>query len=105
MGKKIVNNTEYCNETPNDLITILEQLRENRTRITLDYGDVKTGRSWGDTCDITGRLSRSMGPTHIPILVNNSRSLGGGGILDHCIISIRHANKKQGGVIYKRVKS
>jgi hypothetical protein len=30
-----------------------------------------------------------MGPEKVPLLVSNRRSLGGGAILDHCIVRIR----------------
>lgn len=99
---KTVNGTSYHDETPDLLVRVLEDLRESRARITLDYGDVKTGKSWDDVYDISGRIGRSTGLTKIPLLVHNARSMGGGGILDHCILSIRYANKRDGGVIYKR---
>jgi hypothetical protein len=40
---------------------------------------------------VTGRVSRSMGPMKIPILISSSRAMGGGGILDGCIVRIRTA--------------
>lgn len=93
--------TAYHIETDDELVRILENIRHDGTRVTLDYGDVKTGESWGEQYDITGTLSRSTGRIKIPILIHNSRSFGGGAILDHCIIGIKHSNKSNGGDIYR----
>lgn len=98
---KVFNGTSYHEETPQKLVEVLEMLRTNRTRITLDYGDTKTGKSWGEVYDISGIIGRSTGTNKIPLLINNARSLGGGALLYNCILSIRHANKKDGGYIYK----
>ena len=81
-----VNKTFYHNDTNSDVIKVLEQVRQDHTRIQLDLGDAKTGRDWNEVHDITGYVGRSMGPKKIPILVYNSRSFGGGAILDHCIV-------------------
>lgn len=94
--------TAYHLDTPDDLIMILERLRESRERITVDYGDVNTGQSWNEEFDITGRIGRSSGSIKIPLLVHNARSYGGGGLLDNCILSIKHSNKTNGGYIYRR---
>lgn len=85
---KVVNGTSYDARTNDEVIRILEICRENKCRIVLDYGDVQTGKSWGETNDITGYVGRSTGNVRIPILVYNKRSTGGGGILDHCIVRI-----------------
>lgn len=89
-----VNGTSYDIRTNDTIIRILEKCRLDGTRIVLDYGDIKTGRSWGEVYDITGRLGRSSGSIKIPILLHNSRSIGGGGILDHCIIGIKTSKGK-----------
>ena len=93
--------TYYYSGTPDMLIKCLEGIRENNLRITLDYGNKKTNKSWGDRYNITGYISRSMGPVKKAILIYNSNSMGGGSILTDCIISIKHSNKKNGGYIYK----
>lgn len=93
--------TAYHIETPDDLVKIMEQLRENNTRVTFDFGDTVTGESWEEEFDITGRIGRSTGRIKIPLLIKTSRSWGGGAILDHCILSIKYANKKDGGIIYE----
>lgn len=93
--------TAYHLDTPDHLVELLEKLRENQTRITVDYGDVNTGKSWGEIHDISGRIGRSNGKFKIPLLIHNSRSWGGGGLLDHCILSIKCSNKNDGGVLYR----
>jgi hypothetical protein len=98
---KVFNGTSYHEETPQKLVEVLEGLRESRKRITVDYGDTETGESWGEVYDITGTIGRSTGGIKIPLLVHNARSMGGGALLDNCILSIRHANKKDGGYIYR----
>jgi len=95
----VENGTWYNDETPCRVIQILEQCRANHTRIILDYGDAQTGKSWGDRYGICGYVGRSMGPQKIPILLFNNRSSGGGGILTHCIVSIKTSAGKR--VLYQ----
>lgn len=95
-------NIMYHKETPKEVIEVLEQARENRTRLTLDYGDAKTGRSWGEINDINGRMGQSTGEYKLPLLIHNSSSTGGGAILDHCIIKIMESNGKR--VLYSHPK-
>jgi len=94
----VVNGTTYHDETPSKVIDILEAARLNHVddqygrplrghlRLRLHYGDVKTGRPWGDS--ETGQIGRSTGTSKIPLLIKTRRSMGGGGILDHCIVKI-----------------
>jgi hypothetical protein len=97
--------THYHQDTTKEVISILDasirrQDRVNRLRLV--YGDTKTGKSWEEIYDVSGYISRSMGPVQVPILLNNIRSHGGGAILDHCIIAIRYANRKTGnGYLYR----
>lgn len=76
----------YNVTTPRAVVNALEAARRNRDRVRLFYGDAKTGRNWMDEYDVTGRVSNSMGPVKIPILVAKENSTGGGGILDDCIV-------------------
>jgi len=92
---KVVNGTSYHVETSDEVIQCLEKCRQNGTRIVLDYGDTKTGKSWGEVYDVTGRIGRSTGTSKIPILLHNRRSIGGGAILDHCIIGIVTSKGKE----------
>jgi hypothetical protein len=57
-------------------------------RMRFYYGDVKTGLCWNDSYDVMGYVSNSTGETAGLILLNNRRSMGGGILLDHCIIRV-----------------
>jgi len=92
---KEINGTSYDKRTPEEVVKVLEQCRKDGTRIVLDYGNTTTGESWGEVYDITGTIGRSAGNTKIPILLHNARSIGGGAILDHCIISIKESKGKR----------
>lgn len=95
----VVNGTSYHVETPVAVIDVLERARQSRTRIHISYGDTGTGKDWLEEFDITGYLGRSMGPVKVPLLIANRRSLGGGAILDHCIVRIR--SSAGGRVLYQ----
>jgi hypothetical protein len=96
--------TAYHQDTPDALVAILERLRENKTRVRIYLGDSKTGQDWEEQFDVFGTIGRSTGRIKIPLMVANSRSMGGGGLLDDCIVKIEYANKKQGGVIWQHPK-
>ena len=96
---KEINGTFYNSKTSKEVVKVLETAKLEHTRIKLDYGDVKTGKSWGEVNDICGYISRSTGSIKIPLLIHNARSTGGGGILDHCIIGIYEA--RGGKELYK----
>jgi len=87
--KKIVNGTSYQSETPESLISVLETIRKQGTRVRVLYGDVKSGVSWND--DALGRIGRSTGPDKIPLIVHNKRSLGGPALLDDCILQVKES--------------
>jgi hypothetical protein len=89
---KVVNGTSYDERTPNEVIQALEKARLNRTRLHISLGDVGTGRDWLEEFECFGFIGRSMGPIKVPLLLPLSRSIGGGAILDHCIVRIRHSS-------------
>ena len=99
---KLANGTYYSTMTSDEVINVIETARQNRTRLVLDYGDILTGKSWNEVYDITGRIGRSTGSIKIPLLIHNKRSLGGGAILDYCIIKISESKGKK--VLYKHPK-
>jgi hypothetical protein len=70
---------------------------ETRTRIILDYGNTSTNESWGEVHDVTGYIGLSAGAYNLkyPILVYNSRSIGGGTILTDSIIKITASKGKE----------
>lgn len=80
--------------TPDRVILLLIQAQQNNTRLKLTYGDILTGKEWGDV--ESGTIGRSTGSIKIPLLIKTKRSLGGGGILTHCIVKIEYTNKKNG---------
>lgn len=88
----VVNGTNYDARTPDEVIRVLEQARLNRTRLHVSLGHTdgeKIGLDWLEEFESHGYIGRSMGPFRVPLLVANSRSLGGGALLDHCIVRIR----------------
>jgi len=92
---KVVNGTSYSVNTNDKVIEVLERCRNNRTRILIDYGDVQTKESWNEVYDISGYVGRSNGTYKVPLLIHNSRSLGGGAILTDCILSIKESKGKR----------
>lgn len=86
---QVINGTSYHVETPAAVIEVLERARQNRTRIHVSYGDRTSGLDWLEEFDAHGYVGRSMGPVKVPLLIANRRSLGGGAMLDNCIVRIR----------------
>lgn len=83
---QIVDGVFYFKDTRREVIRILEMSRRTKTRIVILYGNSENGTAWGDVEE--GTVSNSIGPVKIPILVYNSRSMGGPAILDDCIVKI-----------------
>ena len=96
--EKVVDGTTYKKVTSDKVIAILEQSRLSRKRLVLEYGNKETGEVWQDCTPMRGHVGRSTGTSKIPLLIRTSRSYGGEGILDHCIIRIRES--KGGRVLY-----
>jgi hypothetical protein len=96
--EQVVNGTTFKRETPTKVIAILEESRHTRKRLVLEYGNKETGEVWQDCTPMRGHVGRSTGTSKIPLLIRTSRSLGGEGILDHCIIQIRES--KGGRILY-----
>ena len=94
--------TSYHEDTIDAVIEVLERVRLDKTRIHIRYGETQganAGRDWMESCDTTGRVSRSWGPTKVPILLYNRRSLGGAAILANCIVRIQES--KGGRVLFQ----
>lgn len=92
-GKEIV----FSNKTPLRTAKKIVELYNNKTRIVIDYGDVKTGKSWNEIYDITGTIGVCKGyyDLRYPILIHNIRSMGGGIILTDCILTIKESKGKK----------
>lgn len=86
--KKVVNGVEFDAKTPERVVSTLLNYMGTGQRIRVFYGDTKTGRDWCEEYDTMGYVSRSTGQVKIPLLINNRKSWGGGGILDDCIVRI-----------------
>jgi hypothetical protein len=65
----------------------LELAIQGKYRLRLEYGDRETGEAWDDRPN-NGKISRSMGPMRVPLLIRNSRSFGGDTILTASIVKI-----------------
>lgn len=95
---KVLNGTRYEANTPVKVSQLLEYYRRyERVRLIVHNGDIVSGAAWGDTEE--GYIGRSCGAISIPIIIHNKRSLGGGAILDNCIVAIQLAKGKK--FIYK----
>jgi len=92
-----VNGTTYNTEN-RQVIDALERCRASKTRIHVAYGN-DDGQDWGETFETKGYVGRSMGPMKVPLLIHNSRSMGGGPIL--CDKVIRVAETRGGRVLYQ----
>lgn len=85
---KTINGTSYDVRTPDEVVAILENARQTRTRLHVSLGDNESGRDWLEENMVYGVIGRSTGNIKIPLLIHR-RSLGGPGLLDHCIVRIR----------------
>ena len=70
-----------------------------KVRVRIWYGKIETGHAWLEEHDVTGRIGISMGPICVPLLLSSNRSIGGGAILDHCIVKIQETRSKR--VLYE----
>lgn len=92
----------FHSETAPAVRAAIQAAFDGRKRLRIWYGDIQTGKAWPSEYDVTGRIGRSTGRFRVPLLIRTARSLGGGAILDHCIIRVddmrtrtslyRHAN-------------
>lgn len=97
---RVCDGTYYSPDTPDDVIRVIERARNSGQRIRIHHGyttpkvgpcDTSVppiGRDWLEENDVEGTVGRSMGPVKIPLLLHNSRSNAGGGILTDCIVKI-----------------
>ncbi len=95
---KQMNGTSYDVRTPNEVVRILGQARQNRTRLHVSLGETEgpeSGRDWLEENDVYGFIGRSTGSVKIPLLIHNRRSLGGPGLLDHCVVRIRYTTGRR----------
>lgn len=96
---QIINGTAYKKEAPGEVIKILEDSRTEGRRITITYGDIKTGKSWNKGHPTHGYVGRAS-DTKLPILLLNKHAGGGVCIMDASVLEIKES--KGGRVLYKR---
>jgi hypothetical protein len=90
---KTVDGTSYHVGTPEAVVRILEETRRSRTRLHLLYPvDSEPSER--------GYVGRTTGSRKVPILLHNSRSLGGGLIMCDRIVEIRES--RGGKVLWKK---
>lgn len=80
--------------TVDSVIDVLKQAKYRGFRIRLFYGDTRSGESWMEEHDIMGTVGCSMGPLKVPLLIQRSYSMGGGAIMDDCIVRIQSMSGK-----------
>lgn len=95
---KVFDGTSFDIETPEDVCRILNQYRQSRERLRIFNGS--NGKMWLEENHVIGIIGRSTGTYKIPLLIANSRSMGGGAVLDHCIVRTQDAKTKR--VLYKK---
>jgi len=95
----VVNGTYYHKNTPEKIIRILENARNSKRRLRFYFGNTKTGKDWDEIHGVVGYVGRSTGEIKIPLLIYNSRSLGGGALLTDAIVKIETSKNKN--VLYK----
>lgn len=106
---RIVDGVYYPENTPAQVIDILENARRNGRllRLRIYYGDTTTGECWsdgdheGDGGIESGYVGNTTGWLTSPLLCHNRRSSGGSIISSNRIIRIEYANKNDGGVLYQ----
>ena len=89
---KTINGTSFDVRTPDEIVAILENARQNRTRLHVSLGETEgpeAGNDWLEENMVYGVIGRSTGSIKIPLLIHNRKSSGGPGLLDHCIVRIR----------------
>ena len=79
-------NLWFTDNTPEKICNILANNLHSNNRIRIFLGDENS--YWLEEYDIMGYIGRSTGTKKIPLLLNNKKSIGGGGILTQCIQQI-----------------
>jgi len=93
--------TYYSNETPDEVIRVLESIRGTSQRVKIYLGDRETGRDWMEEDGKVGKIGRSTGPIKIPLLIKTVNSQGGGAILEDCIVKIATSPSTLARVLYQ----
>ena len=59
--------TYYSNETPDNVIRVLESVGGTNQRVKIYLGDRETGRDWMEEDGKVGKIGRSSGSIKIPL--------------------------------------
>ena len=78
---------------------VITSAYHSKQRLRIVLGDVETGEDWLEEHDTIGTIGRSNGAIKKPLLINNSRSIGGCAILTSCILKIVDVKNKR--VLYE----
>lgn len=97
MAKDVDLGFWFHSDTPGAVKRILKCAHKNKETLRLFYGDIMTGADWLEENDVIGKVGRSTGTLKIPLLIQDNE-IGGGSILDHCIVKI--VNASTGDVLY-----
>ncbi|MFF2531279.1 hypothetical protein ACFVS2_20465 [Brevibacillus sp. NPDC058079] len=99
---KVLNDTWYNSDTPDDLLRVLDGIFRSGTRCRFFLGDQDTGYDWAVENSTMGTIGRSTGEAKIPLLIASSKSNSGIGLSDDCIVKIVTSNGGQ--VLWKHPK-
>ncbi len=94
--------TQFHKDTPKQVRDVLQSYCHNGEQIRLWLGNVKTGEVWQEENDVIGTIGNSRstdGKHNVPLLIANRRSMGGGAILDHCIVRLMDCKTRR--VLYQ----
>ncbi len=99
---KVFSGISFDERTPDEVCKVIANAYDSnkRQRLKFYFGDVETGSGWNDEYDTVGYIGRSTGSIKIPLLIKKINSMGGGSILDHCILKIKDV--KSGTVLFQR---
>lgn len=92
---KEIDGTSFTLDAKDEVCKALNAAMKSRKRVRIYYGNQKTGECNLDEFDIMGYVGRSTGKYKIPILCNNSRSMGGSPIADSLILRITMSAGKE----------
>lgn len=77
----------YHAATPRQVVDALDAAASDGSKVRIHYGDPRTGKDWLEEHGVEGRLSRSMGPLKVPLMIAGN-SQWGDALLDHCIVRL-----------------
>jgi len=96
---QIINGVYYKKEALGEVIKALEFARQNNIRVSIIYGDPKTGRFWNKGAPVCGYVSKRNAKEPVPILLHGKNSSGGVCVMDGSILEIKEL--KTNKILYK----